>query len=425
MTVHGADYDPRPMPLADISVGSRFHAFDLARELLKHGMLRHLHTGYPAFLGPRFGVPRRAIRSVWTGEPLNRVLSSLHRRNWIAAPDYYTSERHDRIVASRLRPGADVFVGWSSQCRLSLDAARALGMTTIVERGSAHIEWQRDELAEEARLTGLPVEVPHARTVEQELAEYEAADYIAVPSDFAARTFVAKGVPAAKLLINPYGVDLALFSSAGSIPRARCTETGGLRVLHVGRVSSQKGVHYLVDAVGRVAGARLTLVGAVDAGMDSLIRGKAAVKVVGAVAGPDLPRWYREADVFCLLSVHDGLALVLAQAMAMGLPVIATANTGAEELIEDGVQGFIVPARDPAAAAARLRQLAECPELRRDMGRRARARIMAGFSWTDYGDRAVSLYRKALTARSASVGAVTSFGPIGGDRARSSELATE
>src|SRR5687767_10611981 len=141
-------------PMIDISVGSRFHAFDLARQLSKYGMLRHLHTGYPAFLGPRFGVPGRAIRPVWTGEPLNRALSSLYKRNWIASkPDYYISERHDRIVASRLRPGADLFVGWSSQCRLSLDAARALGMTTIVERGSAHIEWQRHELMEEARLT--------------------------------------------------------------------------------------------------------------------------------------------------------------------------------------------------------------------------------------------------------------------------------
>ena len=95
--------DPHDMPVADISVGSRFHAFDLARELSKHGMLRHLHTGYPAFLVPRFGVPRCAVRSVWTGEPLNRALSALHRRNWVAwRPDSYVSERHDRIVAARL-----------------------------------------------------------------------------------------------------------------------------------------------------------------------------------------------------------------------------------------------------------------------------------------------------------------------------------
>jgi glycosyltransferase involved in cell wall biosynthesis len=394
--------------MIDISVGSRFHAFDLARELLKHGMLRDLHTGYPTFLGPRFGVPRRAIRSVWTGEPLNRALSSLHRRNWIASQACYISERHDRIVASRLRPGGDVFVGWSSQCRLSLDAARALGMTTIVERGSSHIEWQRDELTEEARLTGLHVEVPHARSIQQELAEYQAADYIAVSSAFAARTFVAKGVPEAKLLVNPYGVDLTLFSSSGPISRVRGTEGDRLQVLHVGRVSARKGVHYLVDAVGRVPGARLTLVGPVDAGMDARVRGNAAVRVTGAVAGRELPRLYREADVFCLLSVEEGLALVLAQAMAMGLPVIATANTGAEELIRDGVHGFIIPARDPAAAAARLRQLAEAPELRREMGARSSARIAEGFDWAHYGARARAHYARivelAALARPVDVG---------------------
>ena len=362
-------------------------------------MLRHLHTGYPAFVGRRFGVPPRLIRSVWTGEPLNRALSSLHRRNWITSkPDAYISERHDRIVASRLRHGANVFVGWSGQCRLSLETAHALGMITIVERGSAHIEWQRSELIEEARLTGISVDVPHARTIQQELCEYRAADYIAVPSAFAARTFVANGVPAAKLLVNPYGVDLTLFSRSGAISPSRM-DPGGLHVLHVGRVSAQKGVHYLVDAVARVSGASLTLVGAVDAEMGGTVQRDASVRVVGAVAGRDLPRWYCEADVFCLLSVHDGLALVIAQAMAMGLPVIATANTGAEELIEDGVHGFIVPPRNPAAVASRLRQLIAVPALRQEMGRRARARVMAGFGWTDYGDRAVSLYRRVQGTR--------------------------
>jgi glycosyltransferase involved in cell wall biosynthesis len=383
----------------DISVGSRFHAFDLARELLKHSMLRHLHTGYPAFLGPRFGVPRRAVRSVWTGEPLNRGLFAFYRRGWIDRQDSYISERHDRIVASRLRPGADLFIGWSSQCRTSLLAARRLGMMTIVERGSSHIEWQRHELTEEARLTGLKVEIPQERTIEQELAEYQEADYIAVPSTFAARTFVARGVSEAKLLVNPYGVDLMLFSSSCPIRRSRCVETSGLQVLHVGRVSAQKGVHYLVDAIGRVPGASLTLVGPVDVGMAARFHGNAAVRVVGAVAGRELPRWYRAADVFCLLSVQEGLALVLAQAMAMGLPVIATANTGAEELIEDGVHGFIVPPRDPAAAAGRLRQLAEAPELRREMGARARARIADGFDWAHYGARARAHYARIAGQR--------------------------
>jgi glycosyltransferase involved in cell wall biosynthesis len=386
------------LPIADISVGSRFHAFDLARELSTQGMLRHLHTGYPTFLAPRFGVPRAAVRSVWTGEPLNRALSALYRRGWIEEqPDHYVSQRHDRIVASRLRPGADIFIGWSSQCRASLAAARRLGMTTIVERGSSHIEWQSNELTQEARLTGYSVEVPHARTIEQELAEYEAADFIAVPSVFAAQTFVSRGLPAAKLLVNPYGVDLRLFSGGDVDRRRRTVAPQGLRVLHVGRVSPRKGVHYLVEAVARVPEARLTLVGALDEGMDAVVRGKPHVTVVGAVPGRELPRWYGDADVFCLLSVEEGLALVIAQAMAMGLPVVATPNSGAEELIEDGVTGFIVPARDPAAAAARLHELAGAPELRREIGWRARARVADGFGWAHYGERARANYARIAT----------------------------
>jgi glycosyltransferase involved in cell wall biosynthesis len=389
----------------DISVGSRFHAFDLARELSRQQMLRHLHTGYPAPIAQRFGVPRAAVRSVWTGEPLNRALSALYRRGWLhEQPDPYVSQRHDRIVASRLRPGADVFVGWSSQCRESLATADRLGMTAIVERGSAHIEWQRNELLEEARLTGLPVEIPHPRTIEQELAEYSVADFIAVPSAFAARTFVCRGVPAAKLLVNAYGVDLSLFSPDASKQRQQPARANGLRVLHVGRVSAQKGVHYLADAVSRVPRARLTLVGGLDAGIDAALQGRLAITIAGSVPGRSLPGWYSAADVFCLLSVQDGLALVIAQAMAMGLPVIATPNTGAEELIEDGVTGFIVPARDPAAAAARLQQLDEDPELRHEMGRRARARVADGFGWTHYGERARAHYTRIVTARRAARG---------------------
>ena len=385
-------------PLVDISVASRFHAFDLARELSHHQMLRHLHTGYPAPVATRFGVPHSAIRSVWTGELLNRALSALHRRRWLhEQPDYYVSQRHDRIVAARLRPGADIFVGWSSQCRLSLAAARRLGMATIVERGSAHIEWQRDELLEEARRARFDVEVPHPRTVEQELAEYEAADFIAVPSAFAAATFVSRGVTAAKLLVNAYGVDLTLFNPGRIQPLRSADNDGGLRVLHVGRVSARKGVQYLLDAVERVPRARLTVVGAIDTRMDAALRHRHAVTVVGAVSGRSLPQWYRDADVFCLLSVEEGLALVIAQAMAMGLPVIATPNTGAEELIEDGVTGFIVPPRDSATAAARLRQLDDDRELRRDMGRRARERVANGFAWDGYGARARAHYARIAT----------------------------
>src|SRR5204862_5026240 len=112
-------------------------------------------------------------------------------------------------------------------------------------------------------------------------------------------------------------------------------DAAGIRVLHVGRVSARKGVQYLVEATRRVAGAHLTLVGGIDPGMAAAVGERSPdVTMAGAVAGSALPRFYRCADVFCLLSVEEGLALVIVQAMAMGLPVIATPNTGAEQLIQ-------------------------------------------------------------------------------------------
>jgi glycosyltransferase involved in cell wall biosynthesis len=98
---------------------------------------------------------------------------------------------------------------------------------------------------------------------------------------------------------------------------------------------------------------------------------------------------YQNSDVFCLLSVQEGLALVIAQAMACGLPVVATYNTGAEDLIREGVEGFLVRARDSDAARDRITRLKEDRSLRLRMGRLARQRVLKGFSWHEYGNRAV------------------------------------
>ncbi len=381
-------------PNVDISVGSRFHAFDLARELHSRQMLHRIYTGYPRFSAERFSLPRDRMASVWTHEPLNRIAGTLYRRKWFrTAPDFSLSDRFDRLVAKRLSPGANLFVGWSSQCLHSLLRARELGMTTIVERGSTHIEWQRDTLQEEAAITGMHAELPTPRTVERELAEYASSDYIAVASEFVAGTFVERGVPRCRLIVNPYGVDLGLFR-----PCVRSAVDNGLRVLHVGRASVRKGVHYLIDAVAQLRHATLTVVGAADSGISKLLTAP-HVNFVGPVPGNELPRYYAQADVFCLLSLEEGLALVLAQAMASGLPVVATANTGAEELITDGMEGFLVPVRDPEAVAERLRFLASNKELRCEMGRRARAKVEKGFSWADYGERAAAAYRRILGGR--------------------------
>jgi len=99
---------------------------------------------------------------------------------------------------------------------------------------------------------------------------------------------------------------------------------------------------------------------------------------------------YHQASVFVLASLADGFGMVVPEAMACGLPVIVTENVGAADLIQDGVNGFIVPVQSPEKIAEKLIFLKENPGMASQMGINARATVERGYSWRDYGDRLVS-----------------------------------
>jgi glycosyltransferase involved in cell wall biosynthesis len=120
-----------------------------------------------------------------------------------------------------------------------------MGMITILDHGSSHIEYQRDILKEEYEILGIkpkPYYLPHPKIVEKELKEYEEADYICLPSSFAKRTFLEKGIPENKILHIPYGVDLSNFKQ---IPK----NDNIFRIIFVGSLSIRKGVYYLLKLI--------------------------------------------------------------------------------------------------------------------------------------------------------------------------------
>jgi glycosyltransferase involved in cell wall biosynthesis len=109
---------------------------------------------------------------------------------------------------------------------------------------------------------------------------------------------------------------------------------------------------------------------------------------------------YSQASVLVLPSVEEGLALVMGQAMACGVPVIATTNTGAGDLITDGRDGFIVPVRDPVAIQERLEYLASHPDARAAMGSAALEKVRSLNGWGRYAEQMLHLYRQQLDRRS-------------------------
>ena len=175
-------------------------------------------------------------------------------RGWTSSPGF--DERFDRTARAHIPEGTDIYVGWSSFTEHGLGAARRLGAVTVVERGSSHIEYQHDILREEYQSQGVNAQLPAPAIVDKELREYEIADYISIPSEFAKRSFVERGIPGRKLLLNPYGVNLGQFRR---LPKRDHV----FRVVFAGAMSLQKGVHYLHQGVRRteVGGAELWLIG--------------------------------------------------------------------------------------------------------------------------------------------------------------------
>lgn len=373
-----------------VAVHGRFHGFDLARELYARDALAGLLTTYPAFACRRFLPDGLAV----TSAPLLELVRRLHGRFGLGpSPHLWIGQRFARFVERSRPAGTDVLVGWSGATLEAIEPARRRGIKVVLERGSSHIAHQADVLAEEYARHGLSFTPVDPRMVARECAEYAAADLIAVPTSFAARTFIDRGVAAERLVVNPYGVNLDAFSPPP--PRA---PGGPVRVLFVGRVGLRKGLAALLNAAKRLgSGIDLRLVGPLEAEAAAMLAGAPdSVTVVGPVPGSALPAEYRAADIFCLPSLEEGLPLTLLQAMASGLAAVVTPETGAQDMMESGIGGLIVPSGDGAALAEALARLAGDAETRIAMGRVARQRVAAGHGWSDYGDRAMAAYGRLL-----------------------------
>jgi len=378
-----------------VSVKGRFHAFNLAWELQRLSCLRRLITSYPVFETVKYGIDKDKIQSLLTFE--------IMERSWRKFPGllkracdvrYFLCEHYDRAASHLIPDNSDIFVGWSSFSLHSIRRSKQRGIKTVLERGSSHIQFQNEILREEYNHFGVKGELTHPKIVEKEIAEYAEADYISVPSMYVKQTFLDRGYPEGKIIHVPYGVDLKNFRR---IPK----QDNIFRVIHCGALTLRKGVHYLLQAFSELSlpNTELWLIGAISQEIKPFLALYASDKTrhLGPFPQANLFKYYSQGSVFCLASIEEGLAMVQAQAMACGLPVICTTNTGGADIIRDGVDGFVVPIRDVNALKEKLLYLYKNPEFRLAMGDSAQDRVAAGFSWSDYGMRMCNQYNDILS----------------------------
>jgi alpha-maltose-1-phosphate synthase len=373
------------------SIG-RFHMFDLATQLQQRGYLGRLFTGYPI---NKVDIHLRRKTSSFPYLLLPEML--FERLGWQNVREIFNKAAHnghDRWVSHSLFP-CDAVIGLQSGMLHTIRAAHARGIPAIVDRGSTHIEYQDKILAEEHATYGLPYHHISDFAKTKAAAEYAEADLITVPSSFVKRTFIAQGVPVEKIIPVPYGVDLSTF-------RAVPKEDNVFRVLYVGRMSLRKGLPYLLEAFAtlKLPNFEFVLIGSMDNQMQPFMaRYKGGYRYYGLIPRTQLAHYYSQASVLVMGSIEEGMALVQAQAMACGVPLVVTENTGADDLITNGVEGFIVPIRDPEALRERVMFLRDNPTVCNEMARAARERVKQLGGWAQYGDRMVEVLRELASLR--------------------------
>jgi len=281
-----------------------------------------------------------------------------------------------------------IFHAWNGHCLRSLKTAKDAGAVTVVERASTHIRTQVQLLAEEYETFGVSDTAEIPAMVWRCEEEYALADYITVPSQFAFDSFLAHGFPPEKLLLIHFGVDTDRFS-----PRPRQVREE-FRVLFTGRIGLRKGVQYLLSAWNKLKlkNASLELVGEVEPTFKKVLSNFSALEnlqIPGFVRNPSDK--FAEADVFVFPSIEEGSALVTFEALASGLPVITTPNSGS--VVRDGLDGFIVRARDPDALAEKIEYLYNNGDALHQMSVQARSRALQ-FTWDSYGENLISAYKK-------------------------------
>jgi len=243
-------------------------------------------------------------------------------------------------------------------------------------------------LEEEYGRFGIKGVQAHPKIIEKELKEYEEADYISVPSSFVKRTFLEQGVQEEKMIQIPFGVDVEEFRQ---IPK----KDNIFRVVYVGGMRLRKGVHYLLQAFSELnlPNSELLLVGSV---MDEIKpffkKYEGNYNWIGHRPQRELYKYYSQGSVFVMPSIEEGMAVVQLQAMACGLPLVCTTNTGGEDLIENGKEGFVIPVRNVKALKEKIMFFYENPKRRKEMGLKAQKRVRENFTWDDYGRRIINKY---------------------------------
>jgi glycosyltransferase involved in cell wall biosynthesis len=302
----------------------------------------------------------------------------------------------DTKIARHHLKDVDAIYSYEDLAATTFQAAKNQGIFCLYELPIPHYQTTRRVMLEEAELfpeiaAGIDSVDEPAWKLGRKDVEVELADHIFVASSFTKNSLLEIGVAPEKISVIPYGAPIEYFQ-----PQPKIDDC--FRATYVGRVSPRKGIHYLLQAWQqlKLKEAELLLIGSNMYPSGWLEQYEDIYHHIDSIPHPLLNQYYSQSSVFVFPSLVEGFGLVILEAMACGIPAIATPHTGGFDIITDGVDGFIVPIRDVEALKDRLEWCYSHPQELAAIGQAAR-RKAEQMHWGLYRQQLADRVKELLT----------------------------
>jgi glycosyltransferase involved in cell wall biosynthesis len=388
---------------------ARHHAYETAVALQSAGWLKRFYTSFydkknPAFkhrlllaIMPKSLAKKMSNRcreeldeSKITSFYFPELLERTPLKNIAGAYNMMNlkGEIYDRRVATQ-NLECDIFHGFEGAVLHSMRKAKQQGAITILDYPIFHYATIREVLIDEYK--SLNLDIPkffikkdvNILRKEKEIGE---ADYIFVPTESIASDFIRYGKEKEKVKCINYGFDPNRFFVGQK-------KDNIFRILFVGIIGVRKGVHYLLEAVKQLnlKNIEVLLISPVEEEFKSILgRYEGLFKHIHSLPNESLTQVYQNSSIFVFPSLVEGSAYVTYEAMASGLPIIASENAGS--VARDGKDGFVVPIQNVEILKEKILFLYEDEEMRRKMGESA-AEYVKRFSWMNYRENLKKIYK--------------------------------